>query len=186
MESSGILISQLNDFIFCPASIYFHGLYGNANTKLFQRTDQVNGTASHRAVDEGSYSTRKNILTGLDIYCEKYGLIGKIDIYDADKKELIERKKKIKTIYDGYIFQTYAQYYGLVEMGYAVEKIYLYSMDDNKRYPVLLPDNNTIMKKKFEMTIDAIRQFDMATFEQTNQEKCRGCIYEPSCDRTQI
>ena len=24
-----ILISNLNDFIFCPVSIYFHKLYGN-------------------------------------------------------------------------------------------------------------------------------------------------------------
>lgn len=26
-----ILTTQLNDFIFCPASIYFHNLYGETN-----------------------------------------------------------------------------------------------------------------------------------------------------------
>ena len=184
MESSCILISQLNDFIFCPASIYFHGLYGNENTRLFQRTDQVNGTASHRAVDEGNYSTRKSILTGLDIYSEKYGLIGKIDIYDVEKKELVERKKKIKTIYDGYVFQVYAQYYGLLEMGYETKRIFLYSMDDNKRYSIPLPDDDVPMKDRFEETVAAIRAFKMESFTQTNPEKCQGCIYEPSCDRT--
>lgn len=55
-------ITQLNDFVFCPASIYFHNLYGNEETRLYQRTDQVAGKASHSSVDEGTYSTRKNIL----------------------------------------------------------------------------------------------------------------------------
>lgn len=34
MEDSTILISQLNDFIFCPASIYFHNLYGDRDNLL--------------------------------------------------------------------------------------------------------------------------------------------------------
>lgn len=34
-----ILISWLNDFIFCPVSIYFHNLYGAE--KLFGETDSV-------------------------------------------------------------------------------------------------------------------------------------------------
>lgn len=119
-----IAITQLNDFIFCPASIYFHMLYGNTNKFLFQSEKQINGTASHSAIDEGRYSSRKNVLTSLDVYSEKYGLTGRVDIYDQKEGTLIERKRKIKTIYDGYVFQVYAQCVALREMGYKVNTIY--------------------------------------------------------------
>ena len=36
-----ILISNLNDFIFCPVSIYFHGLYGGADVLTFQTKSHV-------------------------------------------------------------------------------------------------------------------------------------------------
>ncbi len=39
-----IPISNLNDFIFCPISIYFHNLYGEVDNIIFQTTDQINGT----------------------------------------------------------------------------------------------------------------------------------------------
>ena len=35
-----ILISWLNDFIFCPISIYFHQLYGNKEKK-FSEEDNI-------------------------------------------------------------------------------------------------------------------------------------------------
>ena len=63
-----ILISYLNDFIFCPISIYFHKLYGKLNKTLYQSEDQINGTNTHKAIDNKTYSSRKNILQGLDIY----------------------------------------------------------------------------------------------------------------------
>jgi len=78
-----ILITQLNDFIFCPASIYFHMLYGETSRMLVQSEKQINGTAVHETIDKNTYSSRKNIYTGIDVYCEKYGLIGKIDMYDS-------------------------------------------------------------------------------------------------------
>lgn len=86
-----ILISNLNDFIFCPASIYFHGLYGGADKLTYQSAYQINGTKAHENVDAGKYSTRKSIITALDVYSQEYGVVGKIDIYDKDKKMLIER-----------------------------------------------------------------------------------------------
>jgi len=179
-----ILITELNDFIFCPASIYFHRVYGSMDTMVYQSEDQLNGTAAHQSVDKGSYSTKKNILMGTDVYSEKYNLIGKIDIFDIDKGVLRERKKKIKTIYDGYIFQVYAQYYALVEMGYDVKSIELYSIDDNKVYPIKLPSENSEMVRKFLDTIETMKSFQLQSFHQENVEKCRRCIYEPACDRS--
>ena len=178
-----IAITQLNDFVFCPASIYFHMLYGDTNAILFQSEKQINGTAAHSAIDEGRYSSRKDILTSLDVYSEKYGLTGRVDIYDQKNRTLIERKRQIKTIYDGYIFQVYAQCVSLREMGYRVDNIYLYSMVDNKKYPVPLPESDSEMFRKFENIIEEMRTFSMEGFKQTNTLKCQNCIYEPACDR---
>ena len=36
-----IFISNLNDFIFCPASIYFHNLYGEQDSFSYQNTDRI-------------------------------------------------------------------------------------------------------------------------------------------------
>lgn len=79
MSEQPLAISQLNDFIFCPA-------------------------------DSATYSTQKGMLQGISVYCEKYNLVGKIDVFDKKTGILTERKKKIKTVYDGYIYQIYAQY----------------------------------------------------------------------------
>ena len=82
MMEHPILISYLNDFMFCPASIYFHQLYGSMDRILFQCTDQINGTYAHNSIDNGIYSTKKNVLQGIDIYCDRYNIIGKIDVFD--------------------------------------------------------------------------------------------------------
>ncbi len=178
-----ILITQLNDFIFCPASIYFHQLYGNTARIEMQSSAQINGSAAHKTIDEGHYSTRKNVLQGIDVFCEEYGLVGKIDLYYADRKLLVERKKNIKRIYDGYIFQIYAQYFAMIEMGYKVEMLQIRSLDNNKNYVIKRPEEDVVMLNKFKNTIDSMHSFDMTTFIQSNQEKCRHCIYEPACDR---
>ncbi len=178
-----IIISNLNDFIFCPASIYFHNLYGSRSTITYQSSAQINGTDAHHSIDSGTYSTRKNIITAMDVYSEKYNLVGKIDIYESDKKILIERKRKIKTIYDGYVFQLYAQYFAMCEMGYEVKKLKFYSMIDNKNYSIKLPDENPEMFSRFEEIILLIKKFSLENFKQINIEKCKNCIYEPACDR---
>lgn len=155
-------------------------------SETYQSADQINGTAAHQHVDEGTYSDKCSILMGMDVFCERYGLIGKIDIYDAENKVLRERKKKIKQVYDGYIFQLYAQYFSLIEMGYDVAKIELYSMDDHKTYTVEIPKDNPEMLNKFESTIYDIQNFQIGEYIQNNAEKCKHCIYEPACDRSLI
>jgi CRISPR-associated protein Cas4 len=98
-----IIISNLNDFIFCPRSIYFHNLYSPYDEHIYHSNYQSRGKAAHKNIDSKKYSSKSSIITGLDVFSEEFGLIGKIDIYDSEKKELIERKRQIKTIYDGYI-----------------------------------------------------------------------------------
>lgn len=178
-----IIISNLNDFIFCPVSIYFHNLYGNTSTITYQNASQINGSKAHAAVDSGTYSTRKDMIMAMEVYSENYNLVGKIDMYDSKTKVLTERKNKINVIYDGYVFQLYAQYFAMYEMGYEVKKLQFYSMSDNKTYPIKLPEQDKEMFYKFESTIKRIKEFSIDDFQQENIDKCRHCIYEPACDR---
>ena len=117
MESP-IAITNLNDFIFCPVSIYFHAIDSDAEKLTYQDHYQINGTAAHEKSDSGAYSDRKDILQAVSVYCEKYDLYGKIDTFDIKTDKLTERKKKISTIYDGYVFQVYAQYFALTPLAY--------------------------------------------------------------------
>ncbi len=181
MESY-IPISFLNDFIFCPRSIYFHQLYGGVDTRLYQSTDQVAGTIAHQSLDEKRYSTSKSILQTIEVYSSRFHIGGKIDMFDRAKKLLVERKKKIKWIYDGYVYQLYAQYYCLVDMGYDVRQLRLYSMDDNKSYPIPLPLESEKYYNGFMQLLYKIRHFRIDTPFVPNPNKCHRCIYNNLCD----
>lgn len=176
-------ISFLNDFEFCPLSIYYHQLYGNLSEKLYHSDAQVNGKAAHLAIDEKHYSSSTSILQGVDVFCSKYQLCGKIDTFDIKKGVLTERKKHIEVVYDGYLYQLYAQFFALVEMGYRIHQIRLYSFDSNKIFPVKLPDENPEFFKKFENLIERIQTFKPENFIPTNLSKCQNCIYSTFCDR---
>lgn len=177
-----IPISFLNDFIFCPRSIYFHQLYGRSDESLYHSTDQSEGKAAHATVDAKTYTTAKKVLQTIEIYSQTYGLGGKIDTFDKATGVLTERKKKIKVIYDGYIYQLYAQYHCLVESGYKVNAMRLYSIDDNKVYPIPLPSQDKARQSAFESLLRQIRTFDMSAPFAVNQNKCFRCIYRYLCD----
>lgn len=48
MSEESIMITALNDFVFCPISIYFHNLDTQSDDMTFQSSDQLNGKESHR------------------------------------------------------------------------------------------------------------------------------------------
>ncbi len=181
MSENPILISNLNDFIFCPVSIYFHLLEDDEERVLIQDSFQLNGTQAHKNSDFATYSSKRSMLQGMGVYCAEHGLCGKIDTFDVERGILTERKKKIKTIYDGYVFQIYAQYFSLLEMGYTVNEIRLYSMDDNKVYKIKKPEEDLEMQKKFKQLLNNIKNFSFENFKQDNDLKCRNCIYEVLC-----
>lgn len=185
MEHNVLNISQLNDFIFCPYSIYLHNVYQALDDEQFHDTPQVAGKQAHQTIDENTYSTKKTVLTGMMVYSEKYGLIGKIDQYFIQSKKLIERKKKIKTIYDGYKLQLYAQYFCLIEMGFEIEYLGFHSMDDNKNYSIPIPDDNII--EWFENHLYKIRHYNPNFgIQNINLNKCQYCIYSALCDQTTL
>lgn len=180
-----IPISYINDFIFCPRSIYNHQLYQNRDELVYQGEKQTEGKAAHQKIDNKEYSTSKNVLQNFEVYSREYYLFGKIDTFDIDKGILTERKNNIKTIYDGYVFQLYAQYYGLTEMGYQVNEIALYDFSKNKKYPIDLPINNKIMQQKFENILEEIQKFSLLRKGFiANKHKCEKCIYNLLCDAT--
>lgn len=181
MSEEPISISNLNDFIFCPVSIYFHSLEDDTDTMIFQDSCQINGTHAHEKSDLAAYSSKTGVLQGVGVYCDRYDICGKIDTFDIETGTLTERKKKIKTVYDGYVFQVYAQYFSLEEMGYSVKELRLYSMDDNKVYRIEKPETNPGMLKKFEDVIFNMKNFSFNNFEGDNKAKCSNCIYEPLC-----
>lgn len=106
---------------------------------LYHASPQTNGRVAHEAVDSKKYSNRKDCITALPIYSSKYGLAGKIDIYRADEKLLIERKYQLKQIFQGQIYQLWAQYFCLTEMGYNVERLAFYEISRNRTIPINLP-----------------------------------------------
>ncbi|MDD3940710.1 MAG: type V CRISPR-associated protein Cas4 [Minisyncoccales bacterium] len=175
---SCIQISKLNDFIFCPYSVYLHSIYDNFNSKGYHDTYQTVGKITHESIDERKYTTSKFILQGLEIYSEKYNLVGKIDTFDYKKGILVERKYKVKKIFDGYKFQLYAQMFSLEEMGYRIEKLFIHSLSDNKRYEIPMPNREEILK--FEKLIDDIKNYK-PKLKKINNKKCERCIYKPLC-----
>jgi len=176
-----IIISNLNDFIFCPRSIYFHNLYSSFDETLYHTTYQTKGKNAHKNIDNQKYSTKKAILEGINIYSEELGVVGRIDLFDADKGILTERKNKIKNLYEGYYLQIYAQYFCLIEMGYTIKKIRFHSISDNKVYDVPLPGEDE--KNRLKEIIRQMNSFNLddKNFTQ-NPNKCKMCIYKELCD----
>lgn len=82
MESF-VLLSELNDFVFCPRSIYWHHIYASYDTSAYHTVDQTRGNLSHRTIDERKYSSRKTVLQGISVFSEDMKIMGKIDLYDA-------------------------------------------------------------------------------------------------------
>ncbi len=182
MMENYIPISNLNDFVFCPYSIYLHNVYMDADEGLYHATPQTRGRISHEATDGKKASNRADDLQSLPVVSEKYGLMGKIDIYRGREKKLIERKYQLKNIYQGQLYQLWAQYLCMQEMGYSVLAIAFYEISTNKTIPIPLPDASQIAE--FEAMLHRFRSYDPLEPIVTNPNKCRHCIYCNICDKT--
>lgn len=174
-----IQISKLNDFIFCPYSIYLHSVYENFSKNAYHRVAQTVGRIAHEPVENKTYTTSAHVLQGLEVCSEVYGLIGKIDTFDVESGALVERKYKIKRIFDGYKYQLYAQMFCLNEMGYRVKSLAIQSLSDNKRYKIPLPDKGET--KKFGELVEKIKNYRPRKPSRLNEKKCVQCVYQPLC-----
>lgn len=175
-----IQITKINDFIFCPKSLYFHGMFDEFEERTYHDKPQIVGKIAHETIEEGKYSTKKEILQAKYVFSEKYGLCGKIDTFDLKSGLLTERKYRVKQIYLGFKYQLYAQMYCLEEMGFKVKKMALYSLSDNKMHPIELPNEEE--RKEFEEMLVKMRHFNILKDPVIiNEEKCKMCIYKPLC-----
>lgn len=174
MDSS-IQISKINDFLYCPLSLYLHSIYADFDTRGYHDVPQIAGKIAHETIDSQRYSSAKRYMQGSAVFSDKYGLVGKIDVYDRKEKSLIERKNKIKHIYLGYKFQLYAEYFCMKEMGYPVKTLFLHSLSDNKRYAVPLP-NKTEMAE-FKKTLESMRAFGPGDLIGHHCANCQNNIY---------
>lgn len=120
MGEDFISLSTLNDFIFCPYSIYLHNIYMETDEGLYHATPQTQGKIAHDAVDNKRSSTRKTDIMSLPVSCEELGIMGKIDIYKGAEHHLIERKYQLKHIFRGQLYQLWGEYFCLREMRYEV------------------------------------------------------------------
>lgn len=158
----------------------------NADKTMYQTRYQLEGTATHKSIEARRYSTRSDILQNKEVYCDRYGIAGRIDVYDGRRRLLTERKKHQSVIYRGLVFQLYAQCFCLREMGYQVERLRIHSMDDNRDFEMALPEDDPETAHEFEETLDAMRSFSLKGFVQENASKCQRCIYAPMCGSTDI
>lgn len=179
-----IAIATLNDFIFCPYSIYLHSVYMESDDVMYKASPQVCGSIAHLPIDCKNASTRKLDIMSLPIYSDKLGISGKIDIFKQDKGLLIERKNHLTRIFRGQIYQLWAQYFCMVEMGYDVKELAFYDISANKTIPVELPDETGLNELKD--FIDKFKHFNPANEIITiNKNKCIHCIYYNLCDKTE-
>ena len=178
-----ISISTLNDFIFCPYSIYLHNVYMETDEGLYHATPQTKGKLAHEPVDSKTSSNRKEEILALPVMSEQLGVMGKIDVYRKKEKKLIERKYQLKQIYQGQIYQLWAQYFCMVEMGYEVDKIAFYEISTNKTIPISLPTAEN--KHELMCFIQSFKEYDPSAPFVANPSKCRHCIYCNLCDKTE-
>lgn len=178
-----ISISTLNDFVFCPYSIYLHNVYMEADETMYHATPQTQGKVAHETIDKKSASNRADDILSLPVYSEEYGLMGKIDVYKRKEKKLIERKYQLKQIFQGQIYQLWAQMLCMREMGYEVESLAFYETSKNKMIPVAMPTE--IDLQGFRNFVNRFRSFNPASTPFiVNPNKCVHCIYCNLCDKT--
>lgn len=177
-----ISISMLNDFIFCPYSIYLHNIYMEFEEDIYHAVPQIRGKESHSTVDSKTTSRNWQELSAISVFSDELGVIGKIDIYRKDERWLIERKYRLAQIFKGQIYQLWAQYLCLTEMGYEVEKISFYEISTNKMTEIQLP--SAADKAELLNFIQDFKTYDPLLPIDVNRNKCAHCIYCNLCDKT--
>ncbi len=176
-----IPLSALNDFCFCPYSLYLHQVYQPADTGLYHAAPQIKGLLAHQTIDQKTYSTRKTDLMSLPVYSESLGLLGKIDLYRKQERKLIERKYRLPHLFKGRLYQLWGQYYCLTEMGYPVDYLAFQEIASQKYIPIPLPGEKE--REELERFIENFKHFSLESPVELNPNKCSHCIYSNLCDK---
>ncbi len=175
-----ISFSELNDFLFCPQSLYLHTLYKNYKSNVYHDTPQTDGKAAHETIDQATYN-KGGWETGVWLSSPSYRIYGRCDLYNPTTGELVERKRTIRRIYEGQRMQAWAQAMCLMDMGKSVTSVTLHSLTDNLRYSIPVPDEKIKLQVK-QLVHQMLTYKANYTHEtKTIDTRCRHCIYAPLC-----
>lgn len=153
-----------------------------ADEGLYHAKPQRQGRKAHESVDNKRKGCKSSAIMALPVYSAKYGLMGKIDVYLQDEKKLVERKYQLKHIYQGQIYQLWAQYFCLREMGYEVDKLAFYETSTNKTTVISLPTEED--EERFNQFVNEFKSYNPSDDLDINPNKCSHCIYCNMCDKT--
>ncbi|MDD5977287.1 MAG: type V CRISPR-associated protein Cas4 [Bacteroidales bacterium] len=92
-------LTTLNDFIFCPYSIYLHKAYMETDEDIFKTIVQLSGTNAHKATNSKKGSSRSCDILSLPVCSNSLGLYGVIDLYRGNTATPIERKLRLNHIF---------------------------------------------------------------------------------------
>lgn len=155
----------------------------DTDESLYYATPQTKGKLTHEPVDTKKSSNRNNDIFALPVYSEQLGIMGKIDVYKQNEKKLIERKYQLKQIYRGQLYQLWAQFFCMTEMGYEVNNIAFYEISTNKTILIAIPTETD--KQELKNLIALFKAYDPLIPIQVNPNKCQHCIYCNLCDKTE-
>ncbi len=179
-----IPLSRLNDFAFCPYSIYLSSVYALADDDLYKASPQLLGKMVHEGADKKTGSTRKVDVFALPVISHDLGITGKIDVYKSDRRLLVERKNNLKTIYRSKLYQIWGQFFCMTEMGYEIEQLAFYEVSTNKMTYLDLPGDAE--REELRSVVCQMKAYNiLETPIDVNPNKCTHCIYCNLCDKTE-
>lgn len=150
----------------------------------YHAVPQTMGRIAHRTVDEKKTTNGMGDLVSVSVCSDEFRIFGKIDLYRYSTKTLIERKYRLKSIFRGQIYQLWAQFYCLREMGITVEKLAFYEISTNKMISIPLPSADD--RTEFINFLSKVRSYNPSSDISVNVNKCRHCVYCNLCDKNNI
>ncbi len=176
-----VLISALNDYVFCPRRCALHHIEGmwsdNEHTTI--------GSLLHEHTDTPGYETDGDVvlLRGLPLYSSRYGLTGKADIVEmrAGRPTPVEYKKGKRRKFENDDVQLCAQAFCLEEMfGVTVEEGFIYHAASRRRRRVTFDAN---LRAETLQAIEAVRRLlaEGRVPAAVLAPRCDGCSLRSVC-----
>jgi CRISPR-associated exonuclease Cas4 len=181
MALEPVLISALNQYVFCPrrcALMHVEGIWSdNEHTTI--------GALLHDHTDAPGYETDGDVtlLRALPLYSLRYGLVGKADIVEmrAGVPAPVEYKKGKRRQFDNDDIQLCAQALCLEEMfGVAVTQGCIYHAASKRRRQVVFDDK---LRGDTQQTIEAVRRLLAEDYvpPAVLKPRCDGCSLRDVC-----
>ena len=181
MASEPVMISALNQYVFCPrrcALMHVEGIWSdNEHTTI--------GSLLHDHADEPGYETDGvvTLLRALPLYSSRYGLVGKADIVEmrAGVPTPVEYKKGKRRQFENDDIQLCAQALCLEEMfGVAVTEGCIYHAASKRRRTVVFDEK---LRSETLQTIEAVRRLlaDVHVPPAVLKPRCDGCSLYGIC-----